>query len=48
MEKKYVYVADHRSSEKVIDEAVEPYRKFPYIKDAADDVIEKKLKTELM
>lgn len=43
VEKDYVYVAEHGSSEEIIYKALEPYSKFSYIKDAVDDVIEKVL-----
>ena len=43
VEKNYMYAAQHGSSEDVIYEAVEPYSKFSYIKDAVDDVMEKVL-----
>lgn len=43
VEKNYMYAASHGSSEETIYEAVEPYNKFSYIKDAVDDVMEKVL-----
>lgn len=43
VEKNYMYAINHNTSEDIIYEAVEPYSKFSYIKDAVDDVIEKVL-----
>jgi hypothetical protein len=43
VEKNYMYPAQHGGSEDVIYEAVEPYSRFSYIKDAVDDVIAKVL-----
>lgn len=45
VEKNYMYAAEHGSNEDVIFEAVAPYNKFSYIKDAVDDVMEKVLET---
>ncbi len=43
VEKKFLYAAQHGSSDEVIYEASGLYNKFSYIKDAVDDVIEKVL-----
>lgn len=43
VEKNYMYAAQNAGNKDEIEEAVEPYNKFSYIKDAVDDVIEKVL-----
>jgi len=43
VEKDYMYIAEHGSTDEIIYKAIEPYNKFSYIKDAVDDVIEKVL-----
>jgi len=45
VEKDYMYAAEHGSTQDVISEASEPFRKISYIKDAVDDVIEKILES---
>lgn len=45
VEKNYMYAAEHTDRNDVINEAIAPYNKFSYIKDAVDDVIEKVLQT---
>ncbi len=43
VEKNYIYAAEQCSSDDIIYKATEPYKRFSYIKDAVDDVIEKVL-----
>ncbi len=43
VEKDYQFGARHGSNEEMINNAIEPYHQFSYIKDAVDDVIEKVL-----
>lgn len=43
VEKNYKYAAQHSGKEDVIYQAIEPYNRFSYIKDAVDEVIEKVL-----
>ena len=45
VEKNYMYAAEHTDRNDVINEAIAPYNKFSYIKDAVDDVIEKVLQS---
>ncbi|MDR3694927.1 hypothetical protein [Mucilaginibacter sp.] len=43
VEKNFRYAAQHGATQAIIDELVEPFDKFPYIRDAVDDIIEKVL-----
>lgn len=45
VEKNFMYAAQKGSDDDIIYEAIEPYNKFSYIKDAVDDVIEKVLES---
>lgn len=43
LEKNFMYAAEHGNNPEVIRQAIKPYRRFSYIKDAVDEVIEKVL-----
>ena len=43
VEKNFMYAAQHGSDDETIYQAIEPYNKFSFIKDAVDDAIEKVL-----
>ena len=43
VEKNFRYAAQHGATEDIIEELVEPYNEFSYIRDAVDDIIEKVL-----